>query len=271
MIRYDENLLFFFFLLLALESELKVVSKETRLKGGYYARILASSTTSNVSKQFRFEWWRPRGRAVESGTKRVVIKADNANARETERRRKVSVSNSRSGSGGDTAPAEISSKYAKSRPGRPHGLSITTGWHSVQNLWICRRRRRQELKRDTTFFPLLPFCSPFCPRRLTRASSKRIQWNIVSFAPSPRDFLELFPDIFASKTLENCSTKDIFQLDVEVSDGQKCGTLQSVIRFSFFSYRFSIRISFTACVPLGSIVEKRREARWTTKKKSNRG
>lgn len=47
-----------------------------------------ASSTSNVSKQFRFER-QSRGRAVESGTKRVVIKADNANARETEKRKKL--------------------------------------------------------------------------------------------------------------------------------------------------------------------------------------
>ena len=60
-------------------------------------------------------------------TKQAAIKADNANARETAREKKKGgrglrlgkASNSTTGSPTDTAPPEISSKYAKSRPGPP--------------------------------------------------------------------------------------------------------------------------------------------------------
>lgn len=147
------------------------------------------------------------------------------------------VSNSSSGSGGDTALAEISSKYAKSRPGRPRGLSITTGgWHSVQNLWICKRRPGIKTRYN------LPSPSFLCSRFLVSLVNLLVprHRNVSNGISSPRILCslpylatcqlfriliaraEFFFNIFCEyicNTFENCSTKKIFCLYVKVSDG----------------------------------------------------
>lgn len=175
------------------------------------------------------------------------------------------VSNSSSGSGGDTALAEISSKYAKSRPGRPRGLSITTGgWHSVQNLWICKRRPGIKTRYN------LPSPSFLCSRFLVSLVNLLVprHRNVSNGISSPRILCSLpylatcqlfriliaryyfsiyFANIFATLSKIVAQRKFFVCTSKWVTDKRgKMFTLQSVIRF--FPCRISIRISFTACV-----------------------
>lgn len=137
-------------------------------------------------------------------------------------------SNSRSGSGGDTALAEISSKYAKSRPGRPpRGLSITTGgWHSVQNLWICKRRPGIK----TRLQPSFSFLSLF--ENVSNGISARILDFLVSWSHVPNYYFPIYLQNSRENILFDCTSKWVTD-----RREKKMFSVQSVIRFlsNFYS------------------------------------